>query len=40
MIFPKANMLSSINDVALELSRPHETTTHNNDQQLKASISC
>ncbi len=40
MIYPKASMLSLIIDAALELSRPDETATHNNDQQLKASISC
>jgi hypothetical protein len=40
MIFPKASMLSSISDVALERSLPHEAATHNSDQQLKVSISC
>ncbi len=34
MIFPKANMLSSLSDVVLERSRPHETVVHNSDQQL------
>jgi hypothetical protein len=34
MIFPKANMLSSLSDVVLERSRPHETVAHNSDQQL------